>query len=506
MNRTGTATNAVRACALILSMMLVAAPCASFAKTLRVAIPGFPTLGLNPLTSTNLPPLYTFAAIFDALTWVDEHGAARPQVAVSWTAANELTWVFKLRNDVRFSDGTPLTAKDVVFAIDLLHSPVGRSYTVNVELPSLRAGRVIDATTVEITTWTPNPFLPQELSLVRLPSPRAWGAGGDAGFNANPVGSGPFKVVTQDPARMVLTANPHAWRKPKVDRLELIAAPDPITRTQGILSGRVDLTFVLGPDQIPQLEAEGHRVVVTAEPAIILLAFITEKQSPLTDVRVRQALNYAVDKQRIVDAIMAGHGRVASQTAAANAFGFDPQIEPYPYDPDRARQLLAEAGYPEGFSMVGEIYSGTSSFATLVYQQTAADLLRVGVKLDLQLIPIPQYARGLHQGDWRGVAFGIDYNAEPSYDALRGFYRHSCLWKVPWYCDREIMPVLEKALATFDLDERKALTHQILRRQRDQAPGILLYDQIRFDAVANRVSGYRFLGGYVPYDEIDVND
>ncbi|MDX2225268.1 MAG: hypothetical protein SFV21_21105, partial [Rhodospirillaceae bacterium] len=115
------------------------------------------------------------------------------------------------------------------------------------------------------------------------------------------------------------------------------------------------------------------------------------------------------------------------------------------------------------------------------------------------------YARGLHQGDWGGTAFGIDYNAAPSFDALRGFYRHSCMWKAPWHCDPELMPMLNEALATFDLDKRRELTRAVLRRQRDQAPGILLHDYVRFDAVARNASGFSINTGFIPYDEIDVN-
>ncbi|MDX2222444.1 MAG: ABC transporter substrate-binding protein, partial [Rhodospirillaceae bacterium] len=404
-------------------------------KTLRVAIPGFPSLGMNPLTATNLPPLYTFAAIFDALTWVDMVGRAQPQVALSWESRDEKTWVFKLRPGVTFSNGEPLTADAVVFALDLLHSPVGRTYTVNVEVPSLRTARALDPLTVEITTWTPNPFLPQEMSLVRLPSPLAWAKGGDEGFNQQPVGSGPFIVEGGDPARMMLRANLTSWRKPKVDRLELIAAPDPTTRLQSILASRAHVAVMLGPDQIPQIEAAGHKMLVALEPAMINLSFITVRDSPLRDVRVRRALNHAVDKQRIVATILAGATRASTQTAPAIAFGFDPDIPLYDYDPALARRLLAEAGYADGFAIVSEIYAGTSTYAALVYQQVAADLAQVGVRLDVRLVPIPQYARGLHQGDWGGTAFGIDYNAAPSFDALRGFYRHSCMWKAPWHCD-----------------------------------------------------------------------
>jgi peptide/nickel transport system substrate-binding protein len=264
--------------------------------------------------------------------------------------------------------------------------------------------------------------------------------------------------------------------------------------------------MALGPDQQGQIEAAGHHVLVRPEPSMINLAFILVKDSPLRDIRVRRALNHAVNKQNIVDTILNGEAKVASQTAPAIAFGYDPDLPPYAYDPELAKRLLAEAGYPDGFAMVSEIYAGTSTFAPLVYQQAAADLARVGVKLDVRIVPIPKYSRGLHQGEWDGTAFGVDYNTAPSFDALRGFYRHSCMWKAPWYCDPTIMPLLKEALGTFDLEKRRALTRQVLKHQRDQAPGLLLHDLVRYDAYSNRITGFDMIAGYVPYDQIDIKD
>ncbi|MBL8628854.1 MAG: ABC transporter substrate-binding protein [Rhodospirillaceae bacterium] len=490
--------------AVAVAVLCLAAPAQAADKTLRVAIPGFPSLGMNPLTSTNLPALYTFAAVYDALTWVDNKGKAMPQAAESWSAVDETTWRFKLYPGQVFSDGTPLNAEAVVFAVDLLRSPAGQSYTVMVEVPSLKSARAIDETTVEIKTSVPNPFLPQELSLMRLMSPSNWAKVGDAGINKSPIGSGPFVVETWTPGVMTLKPNPTALRKPKVDKLEIRAVPDTPARIQALLAERIDIAMALGPDEIPLLEAAGHKMVVQSEASMILVAFITVKDSPLKDVRVRRALNYAVNKQEIVDTLLAGKAAVASQTAPINSFGYDPSIPAYPYDPALAKKLLAEAGYANGFAMVAEIYAGNSSFAPLVYQKVSSDLAQVGVKLDVRMVPIPKYAQGLHQGTWDGTAIGIDYNSSPSLDPLRGFLRHSCLWKAPWYCDETIIPLLKQALGTFDLDKRRELTRQVLRHQRDQAPGILLHDYVRFDGVAKRVKNFSINIGYVPYADIEI--
>ncbi len=489
---------------LCLVSMLVVGPTQAADNTLRVGIPGFPSLGMNPLTSTNLPALYTLAAVYDALTWVDSKGTAQPQAADSWKSLNETTWQFKIKPGQMFSDGTPLNAEAVAFSVGLMRSAAGASYTVTVEVPSVKSARAVDDLTVEIITSTPNPFLPQELSLMRLMSPTNWAKVGEAGINKSPIGSGPFIVETWTPGVMTLKPNPTALRKPKIEKLELRAVPDTPARVQALLSGKIDIAMVLGPDEIPQLEAAGHKMVFQQEASIILLAFITTKDSPLKDVRVRRALNYAVNKDEIVATILAGKAPVATQTAPMNAFGFDPTLPAYAYDVALAKKLLAEAGYARGFEMVAEIYAGNSSFAPLVYQKVASDLALVGVKLDVRMVPIPKYAQGLHQGAWDGTGIGIDYNSMPSLDPLRGFMRHSCLWKAPWYCDETIMPLLKEALGTFDLDKRRELTKQVLRHQRDQAPGILLHDYVRFDGVAKRVKNFDIQLGFVPYEQIQL--
>jgi len=475
------------------------------ADTLRMGIQGFPSFGGNPLANANTPPLYTHAALFDALTYVRNDGVAQPQVAESWSHTNENTWVFRLRSDVVFHNGEPFNAESVVFAIEILKGELGRGYATASEILNLGSARVIDDRTVEITTTAPNPFLPQELSLLKFVAPQHWRDVGPEGFALAPIGTGPFMLEKWGATLISLVAAPQAWRSPKVERLDLYSVPEQTARLQGLLSGRLDVAVGFSPDDVPTLEDAGYRMHVAPDARSIVFAFITVKQSPLQDQRVRQALNHAVHKQQIVDSLMGGYGRVSTQSAPAIAFGYNPSIPSYEYDPDKARRLLAEAGYPNGFSMVGEILAYLPAFQTNIYQQMAADLARVGVNVELRKIPIPQYARGLYQGDWGGEAFGVDYGTAPSLDALRSLNRHSCSWLHPWYCDESLTPLLEQARSTFDLDERLQLTQQVMRHQRDQASGIFLYDVVRFDGLTRHVKGFSVYTDFIPYDQISLD-
>ena len=484
--------------------LLVLAPTVE-AKTLRVAIPTLPSLGLNPLAATNLPTLYTTGALFDALTWVDNGGIAKPQLAESWSAKDERTWTFKLRSGVVFSDGEPLTADSVAFWINLMETPEGAGWAVHAEIGSLKA-RALDPLTLEVVTPVPNPFLPHELSLVRVMSPAHWKKVGAQGVYASPVGTGPFVMEKLEDRKMILKAAPKGWRKPVMDTLELVAATDAGPRLSVLLSGGVDIAVQLGPDDVDTVQSAGMKMVAGREPSVITLSFINVKDGPQKDVRVRQALNYAVDKEAIVKNILGGFVDAASQPVPSVAFGYDPELKPYPHDPARAKKLLADAGYPNGFKVVAESFTGTSAYTAFVFQQVAADLAKVGVTLEIRSVPAPKYARGIFSGDWEGTAVAIDYNTSPSLDALRAFRRHSCLWPKPWYCDETLMPLLNQAMSTFDLDKRRELTKQVLRHQRDQASAIFIHDQPRFDAISPKVKNYRITVGYIPYAELDVTN
>ncbi len=305
---------------------------------------------------------------------------------------------------------------------------------------------------------------------------------------------------------MVLMRSPTAWRQPIVDGSELIPAAELASRVQGLLSGCLHIGLQLGPDDIPPIEAAGHKVALGLDPSMQVAAFITEKESPLTDIRVRQALNYAVDRTAMSQGLLGGHVEMATQTTPKIAFGWDPDIESWPYDPARAKALLAEAGYPGGFSFFIEILLGSASYSSQVYQQVGADLARIGVTMSIRQIPASQYARGVYQGQWAGEAIGMDYGVNPSLDALIPLVRHSCLWMKPWFCEPSILPLMEQASSAFDLDERRRLTQQVMRKQLEHVPAILLYETARFDGLNKAVQNFSIEVGHINYDEISLSE
>ena len=258
----------------------------------------------------------------------------------------------------------------------------------------------------------------------------------------------------------------------------------------------------MGPDDSEIIEASGHRTYIRSAPGVITLSFNLVEDSPLKDVRVRRALNHAVNRAAIVRAILGDQAVVPTQFAAHTAFGFIPGYDPYPFDPDRAKHLLNDAGYGDGFTISAEVVQGMSSYSTAIYQLAAADLAKVGVRLDVRSVPVPRYSAILLQGQWNGLAVNLDYAVDPTMDALAPIERHSCAWPIPWYCDETIMPILKQAAGATIMDQRLRLTRQAVRRQTEQAPGLLLWEKIRFDAVSEKLDEFVHHINFVPYDQL----
>lgn len=475
-------------------------------SVLRVGVYGFPrTLG-NPHGSTADSEMYTWAAIFDGLTFVDDQARVRPALALSWETLDPLTWRFKLRPGVRFSNGEAFDADAVLTTLDYLLSPAAAGNSVAREFTAVESGRRIGSHEVEISTRHPVITLPALLAGMRIVAPAHWARLGPVGFAKDPVGTGPFRVVAWESSRIDLVAFKDAWRAPKLDRLEINQVADSATRLQGVLSGRLDIALVMQPEDGDQLENRGGRLHVTAGGSISGLSFITTKPGPLADVRVRQALNYAVDKATLVEVLLAGHGRPAGQPAPHYGTGFNPEVSAYPYDPAKARALLAAAGYPDGFHFVAEVVPNGGVMSGAVYTFVAQQLRAVGVEMEAQIIPVAQIIIRAVNGTFRGSAFSMEFNVKPTLDAERALAMHSCQRAVPWYCDESTMPLIEAAQREFNAERRVELLQDLMQRYHDAAPMLYLYESVMFDAIGPRVLGYAPVNRRINYHEINVAD
>ncbi len=471
-------------------------------KHLRIATYSLPAALGNVHRSTSSSEIYIWAALFDPLTMVDENAKAVPWLATSWESLDPLTWRFHLRPGVKFSNGEPFSSDAVVTNLSYLISPEGRRESVSRVVSAIAGVRAIDDLTVEITTKYPDIMLPSELAIARMAAPGQWRRLGPDGFARDPVGTGPFKSERWDADRIVLTAFRESWIPPKLDRLSFIKLPDPVVRTQAVLSDNADVAIVIGPEEVAALIADGHARHISRGAGAMGLALLKDRGGPVADRRVRLALNYAVNKQSYIDAFLDGATVPSSQATPSFAIGFDPTLKPFAYDPELARALLKETGYEKGFTLVAESILGASAADSAIFQAMAQDLAKVGVTLEVRSIPNAEMIRKVNFGGWAGEAYSIDFNVKPSLDTMRSFA--TCLTGARYFCEADMTPDIEAALSEFDLEKRTAIVRRLLKRLHDDPPMLFMHETVMLDGLHKRVMNYRPLNLIVNFHELDL--
>lgn len=475
--------------------------------TLRVGLTGLSPNAFNPYSNTGLPFTYSWSAVFDGLTFIDDTGAVRPWLAESWENTDPLTWRFKLRDGVTFSDGSPLTADAAVAVGETLIASANSSNAVARMMAFLAGVRAIDGRTVEITTKTPVPLLPRFLPQFYIAEPRQLRQLGLEGFARAPIATGPFALESFAPNKATFRAHAGSWRKPHFDRLEIVVAPDSAARRAAVESDAMDIAFGLGPDETATIVAGGGKQVTWRDNALWAWHFNglggnPYRYAPFNDIRVREAINLAVDRTALIATFLDGKTVAGSQPGTETTFGYNPDLTPIPYDPDRARQLLVEAGYADKLSFVVEITVGASANDGALAQAIAQQLAKVGVTVEVRQISTPQLIRNVMEGTWGEAMFGLHYSHEPTADSLRGLDTASCLWPRPWYCNPAATADIKAAHAAFAVEDQLALRHKVMAAYRADWAALFLYQAVRFAGVRRGIDGISVMNNYVLYDRI----
>ena len=338
--------------------------------------------------------------IYDYLVGCTDDGqlSADHGIAQSWEeSADKLQWTFKLRPHIRFHDGTVLTAEDVKFSIDSVLDPKAIGL-LGPARAAFKEVEVKDAETIVIHLQQPVIFLPWNFSCATgsegmiLPKKYFQQVGADA-FAKNPIGSGPYKVVRNAiGSHIQLEAVERHWREgvPKFKTVTFLLVPEESTRLAQLRTGEADIIAV-SREKVPEVKAAGFNVFSKLNDQVIVVYMQQQwEQVPVADKRVRQALNLALDKAAILQFVFAGQGVPTAMYPIGSygaAGGADTELQPYPYDPQKARQLLAEAGYPNGFET--KIYSYVTADLPELPRLTeaVADYLgKVGVKAKITSI------------------------------------------------------------------------------------------------------------------------
>ncbi len=471
-------------------------------KLIRVAMRRLPPGMADPAAHSGQPSVDIWPAFYDGLTSIDADGNVQPWLATAWRLHDERTWRLTLRQGVRFSNGEPFDAHAVQSSVDnILFGYGARDLVRNSLLPTVAAARVIDDYTIDLVTYEPDPFLPKRLSQFYPLPPKYFAEVGPQQFARQPIGTGPFVVESWGVSRVVMRANRSSWRPPLVDTLEFIEIPDLTARRQAIESLQVHVAQYLSPDDVADLRAQGIEVRSSPEPRLRLIPFVVRPGSPLQSAQVRLALNHAVNKAAIVKALLAD-APVATQLGTRASDGFDRSLEPFAYDPARAKQLLAAAGYGDGLSLDVEVLASTNTDRS-VFEAVAADLRDVGVRTTLNAVEFERWRANLLSGKWHGDMFTWSASFDPVLDISRIWQYLSCGRPRPPFCQPELSELVHKRAVELDPEVRARQMARINELIRQDPPAILLHELTHQTGIRG-IRGYEVQNLVVHWDKLDL--
>jgi peptide/nickel transport system substrate-binding protein len=307
---------------------------------------------LDPHTQWNPDSYFVYRNIFDNLVTRDNDGKIVPQVAKTWKRLSETQVEFEIRDDIKFHDGAPLTAADVVYSVERITDPKFGSPQLG-QFNKIIKAAVTGKNTVVLTTDGAYPVLLPQLVKLSIVPKHVVEKVGKNDFNANPVGSGPYIFVSwKRGVEVTLKRNDAYWGdKGAFPTAVFRAVPDAATRLADLQAGTADLVVTLDSDQARQLKTYPNTKPLIVQTDRVAYFALNSTKPPLNDVRVRRAIALAIDKEGIVDGILAGGEKVVGELVAPASFGWVDGIAPFAYDPQQAKKLLAEVGAPAKVKM-----------------------------------------------------------------------------------------------------------------------------------------------------------
>ncbi|MGE0358052.1 MAG: ABC transporter substrate-binding protein [Burkholderiales bacterium] len=400
---------------LALLLLLACLPALAAARTLRYASQDDPQT-LDPHSANLLATSRVTGNVYEPLVWRDKEWKVIPWLATSWSQPDEKRWRFRLREGVRFHDGSVLTADDVVFSVARALSPTSQ---LKVSLQGVEKAVKVDAHTVELVMAKPNPALLSHLTNFRIMSkawaekngstrPQDYTAKEDTFAARNANGTGAFKVKErQTDVKTVLVSHPDWWghaagmNEGNLTEVVMLPIKSNATRLAALLSGEVD--FVLDPptQDVARLRADpAVKVIEGGELRVQYIAFDVFRdellygkaggKNPFKDLRVRQAVAHAIDAEAIRAKVMRGFSRPTGTILTPGVQGYSPDADVRPaYDREKSRRLLAQAGYPDGFEVT--LDAGNIQPAADIAQAVAAMLSQVGIRVRPNIIPQSNY-------------------------------------------------------------------------------------------------------------------
>lgn len=481
------------------ALIAFATPFAAKAQDLTYAISA-PITSTDPHYQNATPNNAALGTIFEPLTILTGEGLIEPGLAASWKNVDDLTWDFTLR-DAKFHDGAPVTAEDVIYSLQRpgnIQSPAPfTTYT-----KAITGMEAVDDKTVRLKTEKPYPLLPLDLSRVLIVEKKVAEANDTQAMNLGNgvIGTGPYKFVSFTPdEQLSLTRNDDYWGDaPAWQNVQIRVISDDAARTSALLSGGVDAIENVPTPDIERMRGEDGVNFASGKSQRFVFLFldsgrdqppgVTGKdgqplaENPLKDPRVRKAINLSINRQAIADRVMMGLAYPSNNIVFDGGEGFVADLENPPYDPEKAKALLAEAGYPDGFKLSIASPNNRMINDEKVVQAVAQMLTRVGIETAVDAMPFSVIASRGQKGEFGVSMMSWGSTTEGSTpirqmlackDADKGW------GAVNWgnYCNEKVDELLAEALATVDTDKRRSILEEAITTLMDDTAFVPLYFQ-----------------------------
>jgi len=501
------------------------------AQTVRIGNQG-DALSMDPHSLNESLQLSVTGNVYEPLVDRNADLALVPGLATSWKQTSPTVWRFELRKGVQFHDGKPFTADDVLFSFERAAGDGSdmKSYTNDIQ-----AVRKIDSHTVEIETKAPFPILPDVISLVYImskqwaeenqatrPVDRRKGIENAASFRAN--GTGPFRLRERQPnVKTSFVRNGNYWGKIEgnVVNVEFTPIGNDATRVAALLSGQVDVIEPVPLQDVARINAGGKSKVLQAPELRTIFLGMDQKRdellyssvkgkNPFKDKRVRQAFYQAIDINGIQRTVMRGASNPTALMVGPGINGFDPALNTrLPHDPDAAKKLLAEAGYPNGFEVTMNCPNDRYVNDGAICQAVTANLARVGVKVNLQAETKGTYFPKILRRDTSFYLLGWTPGTYDAHNALNALMR--CVddkgggqFNLGSYCNPKVDELTVKIQSETDQAKRQAMIAEAFKVHSDDIGHLPLHQQALAWGVANNVTLKQRADNFMPFRYVSV--
>ena len=460
------------------------------AKDTIVIAQGVDPTTLDPQNHYETPAFNVLLNIYETLLLRSDDMKIQPLLATSYKLIDDNTWEFRLRKGVKFQNGEEFNAAAVKFSLERISDPKNKMKQTTLQGVVERID-IIDDFTVRIVTKKPYPYLDAQLGHIgAIMPPKYVQEKGPAYVAANPIGTGPYKLVrwVKDD-QLLLEANENYWGgAPRIKKVIFRPIPEATTRVAGLQTQELDLIVNIPPHLSRLMDWKGRsHVAKVPSSRVIFMAFDTTRGGPVADKRVRQAIAQAIDLDTIIRKVLEGNAIKLAVPFTKYHFGYDPQITPYAYNPEKAKKLLAEAGYSKGFDLLLHSPNGRYLNDKEVAEAAVGDLRKIGINATVKINEWGTHMTMLyaHNGSpshilgWGGASFDADATLFPMLRTGQ---------VLSHYSNPALDELIEQARSIMDRNKRQKLYTEASKLFHEEVPWAFCYEQIDIYGVSERVN------------------